>query len=537
MKRWLLHILLVSVLGMLAASCSQEADDPTLATEGGRVQLKFTIVLDESPASRTWGSTYDPEEATKAENTIQNMQVILFNTAGDVCYGELENVQYFATDHDTYKEYEFQGSIPVSAVGTDKLVVNDKLNCKIMVLANCAIDFSASEFNATTALNNLSYEIANIYSSSTGLKAGIPMWGIHTVTNLPVDRNYATDLDDDIYLLRSMAKIEVTLSDETWNNDYRITSATLNKYNAEGYIVPTFNVPVTTNGTTTLTEKALNEFTETTDLSLEGVLREKSGLATTPATLGFTATTANRTYVVYVPEMNNTRLNETTDTNGSIWVDLTLAKINSTSTTDDDDITGSVMGGHPRIYLKDYDITDGNDGLYSPTRNHLYRYTINQISDGFDLTVQAMPWTKQSVKMSFTDIVSYNVTGWTAGTTGDIDEENNLVYMTKDKAAEFTFRIVTPTGLTKDDLEIGLTNNQDFSLNYEFTNDGSIKISISPTDTESNGSALRTSLYAFVKDQYGRNVELDLTGTGTGDQEVGSTTETKANRFTIIRTW
>ena len=285
MKRWLLHILLVSVLGMLAASCSQEADDPTLATEGGRVQLKFTIVLDESPASRTWGSTYDPEEATKAENTIQNMQVILFNTAGDVCYGELENVQYFATDHDTYKEYEFQGSIPVSAVGTDKLVVNDKLNCKIMVLANCAIDFSASEFNATTALNNLSYEIANIYSSSTGLKAGIPMWGIHTVTNLPVDRNYATDLDDDIYLLRSMAKIEVTLSDETWNNDYRITSATLNKYNAEGYVVPAFKVPVTTNGTTTLTEKALNGFTETTDLSLEGVLREKSGLATTPTTL------------------------------------------------------------------------------------------------------------------------------------------------------------------------------------------------------------------------------------------------------------
>ena len=43
MKRWILHIMLVGVLGMLAASCSQDADNPTHGEEGRKVQVTFTL--------------------------------------------------------------------------------------------------------------------------------------------------------------------------------------------------------------------------------------------------------------------------------------------------------------------------------------------------------------------------------------------------------------------------------------------------------------------------------------------------------------
>ena len=377
MKRWLLHILLVSVLGMLAASCSQEADDPTLATEGGRVQLKFTIVLDDSPASRTWGSTYDSETATKAENAVNNMQILLFKADGSEYCGTLENVQYFSVDPQD-KVYEFQGSIPLDA--DNNLVTTngiDKLNCKIMVLANCSVDLTdLTDINdVLNELNDQVFSASSIYDATNGLKAGIPMWGIYTVTDLPVDRNYATNLDDDIYLLRSMAKIEVTLSDETWNNGdgYKIIGATLNQYNKYGFVVPVFKVSETTNGITNLVEKGLAEFSTTTDLSLEGVRREKQELMyldgeTTPSTLGFTATTPNRTFVVYVSEY-------AADLQGALIISLDFGS-NDVKTFTHGQYTGGKYNNKP----------------WNVIRNHSYKYTVSINGADLKAIIEIKSW-------------------------------------------------------------------------------------------------------------------------------------------------
>lgn len=65
MKKWLLHIMLISVLGILAASCNQIIDDPTsgdceMDTE--KVQITFTLSMKAAaPDSRTWGTDYDPD--------------------------------------------------------------------------------------------------------------------------------------------------------------------------------------------------------------------------------------------------------------------------------------------------------------------------------------------------------------------------------------------------------------------------------------------------------------------------------------------
>ena len=61
--------------------------------------------------------------------------------------------------------------------------------------------------------------------------------------------------------------------------------------------------------------------------------------------------------------------------------------------------------------------------------------------------------------------------------------------------------------------------------------DGKIKVKVIAKDTAAEYP--KTALYVFVKDNYGRNVELDMTGNGslsTADQE-------NVNRYTIIQNW
>ncbi len=522
MKKWLLHIFLVSVLGMLTASCSQEADDPTQVDDmqSGTIRIQFSLAMDESRVgSRAeWGTetggTIDTPAGDNKDRVIgsdyenkinlDHLHVFLFDTNGTYL-GEVSNLEMITTT--SAIEYTFKGEITVNGVDVKTNSNGGKYldDYTIMVTANYENYING---NVAVTYNYLFDYIANNYRpDASGVATSyIPMWGM-LKTDIPLYPEGAEDTDftkiSDIYMLRSMAKIEVVLDKDNVPDDYTITGATLNKYNQQGYLLPA-KFEVTNNGTTTY---SYFNAASTSAFDTEDYINAYASTVTN--SLAFNLASDKRSCVIYVPEY----VALSTDLN----INLQISR-GTTPISENLNNKGTFTLNQTQL-----------------VRNHWYRCTVKTISDGFDLTVQAMPWTKQSVEMSFTDIVSYNVTGWTAGTTGDID--NNLVYMTKDKTAEFTFRIVTPTGLTKDDLEIGLTNNQDFSLNYEFTNDGSIKISISPTDTESNGSALRTSLYAFVKDQYGRNVELDLTGTGTGDQEVGSTTQTKANRFTIIRTW
>ena len=134
--------------------------------------------------------------------------------------------------------------------------------------------------------------------------------------------------------------------------------------------------------------------------------------------------------------------------------------------------------------------------------------------------------------MSFTDIVTYNVTGWIEGTYNQIDESSHYVYMTREsetpKDAEFVFDIVTPEN---PEYQIGLTNNVDFELATETLINGQIKITVKAKDTTPERP--KTALYVFVKDKYGRNVELDLTGQGALSTE----NQKSVNRYTIIQNW
>ena len=209
MRNWILHIIYIGIWAAFAVSCSSVLEDeipnidyPTSKDE--RVNLTFTLVLGEqSSASRAaWSEDYENLVGSVAENTINSLQVLLFSEDGNICYGPLEQTEFFPINQEK-SIYEFTGSIPLNA--ENACIENDFLNCKIMVLANSQVQIAndATAQQIKDALEACDYTYSTLSPN--------PMWGVSTISNQPVIKGWGTELDP-IYVLRSLAKIEVDLS-------------------------------------------------------------------------------------------------------------------------------------------------------------------------------------------------------------------------------------------------------------------------------------------------------------------------------------
>lgn len=449
MKKWLLHIFLVSVLGMLTASCSQNADDPTQdvpskSADAEKVTIRFTIDLGEQSGmgSRAAWEGYDDDETSDSdtaeegignENYINtsNLQVFLFNTNGTYI-GGLKDME--ANQTSTAHIYEIKGEVDV----VKSAIVNEKLNCKIMVVANADAATTDATSGEVTGYNYNAVFNHNVTS--------IPMWGIGTY-EIDLIKQLQVDLDEPIYMLRSMAKIEVTLKENLYTNGgYRIMGATLSNYNTQGYVIPTFMIPETdeTDETTQPTTQIvdLSTLVATTDLLTDGVLRPIANKLANANKSFSDVDNTKKTYVIYVPEMP-----KGTDDN-PIKVNLRLGKVAGTNDDGSEkitEITSSVMNGTPHFELKDY--SEENKGHYDIIRNWYYRYTINTISDGIDatLTVKANDWTQDDETWNYTEVVTVerNMT-WTSSNPTDTDENVTVVYEeTKDDNDEILTKVPT----------------------------------------------------------------------------------------------
>ena len=299
MKRWLLHIWMMGVLGMLAASCSQEDDGLDPVVEKQKVMLRFTIALDEpKSASRSWAG-YDEELGSINENKINNVHALLYDLNG-ILIGKLNNAMPEVVSGSTNQHvYRVVGSIEVDA---DKVA---DLDFKLMVFANC---------NLPADLSNPSNLVFTNPNTTNG--NGIPMWGIATYTgvdlsnSLTVDTAYeltnTTSNQDPVYMLRSMAKIEVSLEAETAKT-YSLTGATLNKVMNSGFVMPKLRLPDKT------TDLAISGLTSTKQLGIDEVFNpiasDGNNVITTGQETSFTknegndaTATADDSFIIYVPE-------------------------------------------------------------------------------------------------------------------------------------------------------------------------------------------------------------------------------------------
>lgn len=338
MKKWLLHIIYMSVLSVLAVACdnSQMLPDGTMTNGEGKVHVTFTLSMGDNvrntrAADETIGNSFD--------NRIdpENLQVLICDENNNLL-AKVENLLYYQKEE--INIYTFTGQFVA-----DEAILGTSKSYKIMVFANCPT------VNLGTDLATLSYEIPQQPSNNTL----IPMWGV-LQKDLVFAQGVTVDLGT-IGILRAMAKVEVLLADEL-ADQFILTGASFNQYNKSGYCLPA----------------GYATDTNTANLSVESYFNPKSDES---SQLLFRNVAGESNHLVtYVPEYEN---------QGTLTIAVDITDI------DGKEIPGLIR---PEIEFKDYN--SGTDKAFNVVRNHLYTFRIVKVGDtklDTELQYQVMPWT------------------------------------------------------------------------------------------------------------------------------------------------
>lgn len=330
-----------ALLAALVCGCSSD-DVAGGGASSGDTQVSFILKLsDASGRTRAaWDEGYDSQSGTEYEDRISpdDLKVALYNVADSTFAADVDILSYHETA--TEGEYEFVGSVEAADGGSLSTG-----SYKIMVFANCGdIDPSGT----TTQLDELAYQYsADNVKAETQL---IPMWGVATAT-LTLEKG-ARDDAGKIDLLRAFAKVEIGLHSDIAGTT-SITSATLTRYNTNGYCLPAGYADV--NQTTGLDQE-------------DGTNPSFNPNGTAQSTdLAFTYSEDGKSAYLYIPEYDNSTDEAT--------ISITLS----------DRTTGT-------LYFKSYSGGTAGGDAYDIVRNHIYRYTVNV--DQGELVVEAavMPW-------------------------------------------------------------------------------------------------------------------------------------------------
>lgn len=470
------------MFSMLTASCSQIIDDPTDGSCEDKTKIVFTLSLANATNSRAvWNpGTYNPSDlGTEFDNLIapNSLQVILYNADNDYI-GKVNNLSYYPTD--IINVYRFVGEISTS------ILEDNQLDCKIMVFANFE-----ETIEANTDLSSLKFDFDSDH---------IPMWGVQTF-DVTLQPGKFKELEEPIYLLRAMAKIEVKLSTDVSN--LSLDKVYLSDFNKEGYSLP----------------EGYGSYGDTREMDVDLVI--KSIKDDDVEILEFSENSDG--FIVYLPEYT-----VTSNDNPIIYLDITQTN---------DDGTTTELEGLP-LYLRNYDNNHKPTGDYfNIVRNHYYEYTITGVNDGYNLllTCEVQPWDVEEIAIDYTDIATYTPLGWQEGTYDEQYSNGQNIYLTKGTTAIYKFQLESPQTAQ---IYASLTNSEDFYIGTQIvereikdTTTGTtsiikeVTISISAKD-ETDGIIGRyneTSLRVFAIMDNQESVELDMTGnsntyTQQGDQ-------------------
>ncbi len=412
MKKWLLHIMLVGVLGMLAASCSQ--DEVVQQAGDDVINVTFTLMMSDPNSRALEGHITSENQGNAYENRIDagGLQVLFYSTDLSTCFGKVENISLFKTEDNHI--YRFIGDLKVTGAS----VSENGLACKVMVFANCP------NVETTTTLATLEY----VYAADDfkNESKNIPMWGVATFTNngttdnrLHLNPGEQEDLGT-INLLRSMAKVEVIMGEEAAKK-YDLANVTLKGgYHTEGLCLP----------------KSYNSASVTTDMNTSAeMFNVTNDLTSVETDLGFKAITENKQYVLYLPEH--------AVTTGS-KIEVTV--LNKGSKTE-----GPNLNGKNFIYFKKY--TDGTTSesaeSFNIVRNFHYQYIIRSVKEDapLTLTLTASPWNLVESELHYkTQGAAKQTITWGEGVKPNDDKQ--IVLDATNSSATFSFELSTPTGAT-----------------------------------------------------------------------------------------
>lgn len=383
MTNRLAHILLsLLAVALTIVSCISDREVCTDSSQSDdKVQVKFTIAMDNAATSTRGSWTTDvPTEtnATTYENTIDvnKLQVFFFGSDNKLL-GEVKDLSYVRnTTSDNI--YDILGNMELSPSQTGESQSYE--NCKIVVLAN-----HTPITTAPTTIDGFStlVETPNLENIKEGTDY-IPMWGVKRYSSLTLTKGSCEDAGD-IYMLRAMAKIEVSLGTDI-SKDYSLESVTLTKGNSKANLQPTLALVSTTTNADNTTTTSTNTYTTlstfcsnladgggTNNLDTQACLNAVNNATTASdkTDIAFWASTESNEsgkYILYVPEYKQ----ETTPATISVKLK------NLTKSTESSPVYEE--------YTMDLKIYDGNG---EPTgdpldlvRNNIYRYTITAVAPG-----------------------------------------------------------------------------------------------------------------------------------------------------------
>ena len=463
MKKWLLHIFLVSVLGMLTASCSQDVDELAPDTTGsGTVKIQFSLAMGESQSGSraAWGTETGTNTSTGGDrvigDTYENMidlsklQVFLFQ--GTTYLGEVGGLTL--TPNSSFTTYTFTGEVTVTGatVSTNASGQKSLSDATIMVTANYDGYVNG---NVAVTYNYLFDYIAEAYKAdaAASVKQYIPMWGIQTANLVLYEENATipnTAYDAvKIYMLRSMAKIEVELGGDytdasgnkhnLFTDGYQITNATtLNKYKQKGYLLP--SVPTTPANSTYFTVG------NTSDFETEDCINAYSSTVAPTDGLAFNVINGGKSCVIYVPEYVN---------ENELYITLGLQHDN-TSIYKEGTTPYTISLNEYKVNAKTGKSEPDSESPLDLVRNQWYKYTINKINDGYNMALSCVVqiWSEAEVEeWVYTDQASHSSGGELKCTTeGALVVGNNDKYtgevVTQGGRLNFEFQLYTPTDAT-----------------------------------------------------------------------------------------
>ena len=215
---------------------------------------------------------------------------------------------------------------------------------------------------------------------SQGSRQLIPMFGMGPleVSKIKSDSN---NIDGSVivHMLRSLAKITIEVSEELFNNmGFDIGECEINKYVEKGRLIPDLS-------------KGWDTFDSQTGIHVSKPSTDGFIIGDTPLSFKNIASDGSKTVLAaYLPEMRSSSYTTNSDDRPYLTVSLLLKK--------------ESYKKPKRIELSKYIKTDpqGNN-LFDLLRNHHYRYEVNEITEGGEISVSytVCPWGKGSTDIEF----------------------------------------------------------------------------------------------------------------------------------------
>ena len=491
MKKWILHILLfVSLIGTLATSCSQ--DDVVQQADDDVINVTFTLMMSD-PKSRALD---DYVQGNVYENRIDagGLQVLFYSTNLEKCYGKVENISLFKTNASHI--YRFVGDLKVSGVSASA-----PLACKVMVFANCP------NVTTTTPLATLEY----VYNADSfkNESTNIPMWGVAAFINdgtsdarLSLVPGEEEDLGT-IYLLRSMAKVEVVMSSEA-ATEYDLAKVALQGgYHTEGLCLP----------------KKYSTAGVTTDINTsEKMFNVTNALSSETNSLAFKQVTANSQYVLYLPEYAVTE-------NSKIEVSV-LYKGSKTE--------GPNLNGKNFIYFKKY--TDGATSetaeSFNIVRNHYYQYIIRSVKEDAPLNLEltVKPWNLEQKELHYkTEGGAKQAIIWNNVGAQPNSQNEVLLGGNNPSSATFSFELSTPTGATWYASLVPVRGDENA---FSFSNDSQVTTTVSGAVGQASGDI---TIYATKTSDIQTNNEARLEIIVVTDDRTINVTDLLGGEYKIMQ--